>query len=143
MILPDELVALRRFHGHLGPYVVLGYMMGRIGRERFQNRISAVVFSGTRRPLSCLVDGIQFSSCCTLGKGNISVREGGKVKAEFAGEDGSLTLELLPGIKERIDSDVTKENEEAIAMDLYSLPASSLFSITEGGPSPSGKAPKS
>ncbi len=143
MILPDELVALRRFHGHLGPYVVLGYMMGRLGRDRFPDRISAVVFSGTRRPLSCLVDGIQFSSCCTLGKGNISVREEGRVRAEFAGEDGSLTLELQPGIKERIDSDVTKENEETIALDLYSLPTSSLFSITEAGPSPSGKAPKS
>ena len=82
--LPDEMLALKKFHGHLGPYAVLGYRMGLIARSTFPERIYAIVHSGTKRPLSCLADGVQMSSCCTLGKSNITVMEDGEARVEFS-----------------------------------------------------------
>ncbi|MDD1765323.1 MAG: formylmethanofuran dehydrogenase subunit E family protein [Methanomassiliicoccales archaeon] len=140
--LPGELLALKRFHGHLGPYVVIGYKMGQIGRERIPNRISAVVFTGSKRPLSCTIDGIQFSSSCTLGKNNIVVREENQVKAEFFDEKRLLSVELVEGIRERIDATTTKDNEELVALDLFTASYSELFRITEGESAQSGRVLK-
>lgn len=140
--LPEELEALKRFHGHLGPYVVIGHRMGQIGRERFPNNIWAVVFTGTKRPLSCTVDGIQFSSQCTLGKGNITVREENTVKAEFFDEKRLLSIELAEGIRERIDATTAKNNEELIALDLYMANPTDLFKITEGESAQTGRVLK-
>lgn len=137
--LPGELQALKRFHGHLGPYVVIGYKMGQIGRERFSNRISAVVFTGSKRPLSCTIDGIQFSSSCTLGKNNIVVREENQVKAEFFDEKRLLSVELVVGIRERMDATTTRDNEEQVALDLFLAPSNELFRIIEGESAQSGR----
>ena len=38
-VIPEELRGLERFHGHLGPYVVLGMRMGMITRAKFPQRI--------------------------------------------------------------------------------------------------------
>jgi formylmethanofuran dehydrogenase subunit E len=140
--LPDELEALKRFHGHLGPYVLIGYRMGQIGRERFPHSIWAVVFTGLKRPLSCTIDGIQFSSSCTLGKGNITVREGNAVKAEFFDENRLLSIDLIDGIRERIDATTTKDNEESIALDLYTASPTQIFKIIEGESAQSGRVLK-
>ena len=140
--LPDELEALKRFHGHLGPYVLIGYRMGQIGRERFPNNIWAVVFTGTKRPLSCTIDGIQYSSSCTLGKGNITVREENLVKAEFFDERRLLSIDLIDGIRERIDATTMRDNEELIALDLYMAPPTELFKITEGESAQTGRVLK-
>lgn len=137
--LPDELQALKKFHGHLGPYAVLGYRMGLAARQRFPNRIWAIVHSGTKRPLSCLADGIQMSSCCTLGKNNIIVKEDDEARVEFS--DGMIQIEYstLPSVRSRIDGKCTHDNEEEMAMELYTAPMDSLFVLTEGRSAPFGK----
>ena len=90
--LDDEpLLLLERFHGHLGPYVVLGYRMGRFARKFLGKNpfgLRAEVFTGSTPPISCLVDGIQVGSGCTLGKGNVSIKEGGIAQVHFITDDG-------------------------------------------------------
>jgi len=140
--LPDELEDLKRFHGHLGPYVVVGYKMGLIGREVFPDKISAVIYTGTKRPLSCIIDGVQFSSCCTLGKGNVAVREDGVAKTEFYDENKLLEITLFENVRSRIDATVTSDNEEMIAFDLFTADPSDLFRITEGESTQSGRVVK-
>src|SRR2546421_2104922 len=73
MDLPPKLADLQRFHGHLGVYVTLGLRMGEIGKRRFGHYkgLHARVESQPEPPMRCVVDGIQFSSGCTMGKGNI------------------------------------------------------------------------
>ncbi|HTY47853.1 MAG TPA: formylmethanofuran dehydrogenase subunit E family protein [Methanomassiliicoccales archaeon] len=129
--LPDELKQLKRFHGHLGPYVVVGYRMGLIARHRLEGKLWAVSFTGPKPPMSCVVDGIQFSSGCTLGKGNISIQERGEAKAHFFNEKQLLEIALRPEIKERIDSTMNRETEEIVAMGLYNEREETLFAVTE------------
>ena len=72
------LADLEKFHGHLGPYVIIGFKMGQIannklGKDPFCKK--AITWTGKNPPVSCIIDGIQLSSGCTLGKGNIIVKK--------------------------------------------------------------------
>ena len=67
------------FHGHLGPFLVLGYMAGEIAKEILKPKnefdLHAEVILPLKRPYTCVVDGVQCSTKCTLGKLNIELRE--------------------------------------------------------------------
>ena len=128
--LPEELRQLKKFHGHLGPFVVIGYRMGAIARKKLEGKIEAVVFTGTKVPLSCIVDGIQFASSCTLGKGNISVLEKEEAKAHFVSDRLLVEIKLHDEVRQRIESTCTRDVEEAMALGLFSEPDATLFSIT-------------
>ena len=133
MFLEETLRQIERFHGHLGPYVVIGYKMGEIanqilGKNPFSKH--AVVWTGTQPPLSCIVDGIQISSGCTLGKGNISIKLDGIAKAQFTNKDGKkIEIILKSDVKEEIDTSVTEENMIGFSEKLYQRSDNELFDI--------------
>ena len=67
-----------RFHGHDGPFLALGYQLGKYLSKQLKPRgIMGLRISAhlrNRKPYTCLLDGIQCSTFATLGKGNIRVR---------------------------------------------------------------------
>jgi formylmethanofuran dehydrogenase subunit E len=130
MEIPEEIRQLKRFHGHLGPFVVVGYRMGTIARQTMEGRISATVFTGSKVPLSCIIDGIQFASSCTLGKGNISVHENDQAKALFVNDRFLVEIRLHDEVRQRIESTCTREIEETMALGLLSEPEADLFNVT-------------
>ena len=127
------------FHGHLGPYLVLGLRMGlfanRILQPRGLHDISATVWTQRSPPESCLLDGIQVSSGCTLGKGNLRVKNTSRIQARFRKGNHSLlmkpteeTAKMLCSVSGR-----TTENKlEALAVHLGSMPDSDLFVVKHG-----------
>jgi formylmethanofuran dehydrogenase subunit E len=129
--LPDELIPLKRFHGHLGPYVVIGYRMGKLARQRFEGKMTAVVFTGKHPPMSCLIDGVQFTTGCTLGKNNIVVRDGDLPAVHFIDSTRTLEIRLLDSERVRIDSIMTKHNEEKLSVDILNADEKDLFWVTE------------
>jgi formylmethanofuran dehydrogenase subunit E len=129
MELPADLAALQAFHGHLGVYVTVGLRMGQIGRQEFGHYkgLHATVTSVPKPPMLCVVDGIQFSSGCTMGKANISVVAGEEPSVTFAKDDRHLRISLRPGIRERIDREMSKEKELEQSLFYYRLPEADLF----------------
>ena len=129
----ETLKLIENFHGHLGPYVVLGYRMGLIANEKLGNDAfckNAIVMTGNKPPISCIVDGIQLSSGCTLGKGNINVENKGLAKAIFSNKKGEkIAIRLKDEIKNDIDKNVTEENMINYTIDLYSKDDSQLFKL--------------
>ncbi|MHA1725915.1 MAG: formylmethanofuran dehydrogenase subunit E family protein [Promethearchaeota archaeon] len=88
---------IREFYGHLDPHVILGARMAilsnrLLGDDLFKKHIK--VYTGHSPPKSCLVDGIQFFSSCTLGKNNIGILNEGISKAIFTLENTELIIEL-------------------------------------------------
>lgn len=78
--------AATAFHGHLGPWLALGLRAGLrarrvLGQDPF--RLKAAVRCPARTPWSCFLDGVQFGSGCTLGKGNIRHIRARRVNVEF------------------------------------------------------------
>ena len=124
---------IEKFHGHLGPYVVIGYKMGLIanrilGNDSFSKNV--IVWTGINPPISCIIDGIQMSSGCTLGKGNISINHENIAKAEFINKNGKKVKILLKSdIKNEIDNLLTKDNIIEFSEKLYNKNDNELFEI--------------
>lgn len=66
-----------RFHGHDGPFLALGYRLGKFLVKTMKPKgimeLSIGARTQARKPYTCLVDGLQCSTLATLGKGNISI----------------------------------------------------------------------
>lgn len=134
MDLPDELSALQSFHGHLGVYVTLGLRMGAIGKRRFGHYkgLSATVRSRPEPPMRCVLDGIQFSSGCTMGKGNIALEAGSEPEVDFEKDGRRLRISLRSGWRERIDREMSKDKELEQSLYYYEIPEREVFEIWEG-----------
>lgn len=128
-----SLEELAKFHGHLGPNIVLGYLMGKYACENLTDdpfSLKATVYCPKKTPESCIVDGVQLGSGCTLGKGNIEIIEDSNIHCEFRTESASLTLTpiAMPPLPERDDD--YELTIERYAEDLYTMDPASLFAIT-------------
>ena len=77
------------FHGHFGPFLVLGvrlgvFGLGRLGVRHGEHRLNIIVGLRRKPPYSCILDGVQVSTGCTLGNGRLMVEESSKVYARFS-----------------------------------------------------------
>jgi formylmethanofuran dehydrogenase subunit E len=131
----ETLRQIERFHGHIGPYAIVGYKMGEIankmlGSDPFSKK--AVAWTGTTPPLSCIIDGLQISSGCTMGKGNILVHQESSPKVQFTNNDGKkIKITLKPAIKQEIDTTVTEENIVSFSEKFYQRTDQELFDISQ------------
>lgn len=114
-------------HGHLGPFLVCGLRMGLLALRELGSTghfdLQATVETGTTPPVSCLIDGIQVATGCTLGKGNIAVVNQGQARATFTRDEHKLSVELRPEVVELI-----KEGDvEALARQVMKMEDEDLF----------------
>ncbi|MGB6031466.1 MAG: nucleoside hydrolase [Bacteroidota bacterium] len=136
VIPPEEY--LRAFHGHLGPYVVLGYRMGSEALVELRSDghfgLSAEVHSILKPPQSCLIDGVQLGSGCTLGKRNISIRANkGAAWALFTSENGeTITIRLRSEIPGLVADLVRSRGVEAAGREMLARSTDELFSKNAG-----------
>ncbi|MFQ5810959.1 MAG: formylmethanofuran dehydrogenase subunit E family protein [Armatimonadota bacterium] len=125
--LPDELQPLKDFHGHLGPFVVIGYLAGVRALEGLRARkyfgISARVECEPEPPQSCLADGVQFAAGCTFGKRNISIHAASDVAVHFENTDTGemLRLTLRQGLAEQTKAWLDELGDEVAALRTYEL----------------------
>lgn len=115
----DDIAILRAFHGHLGPYVMAGMRIGRYALRRLSADphfgIEADVHCPDRPPPSCVLDGIQFASGCTLGKRNIRHHVAEGVTARFRNRNTGqvLVVRLRPEAIRRAVEQMERHNDEA------------------------------
>jgi formylmethanofuran dehydrogenase subunit E len=66
-----------RFHGHNGPFLALGYKLGKYINTRHKPEgimgICIKVRIKPEKPFTCIIDGLQCSTFATYGKGNIQI----------------------------------------------------------------------
>ena len=130
---PEKLVEdAVRFHGHLGPFMVLGLKAGLLankvlGKDYFKSK--AVIKTEPRTPYTCFIDGVQFTTGCTMGKGNIKLEDSeGILTVTFSKSDRSLKLTLRADVLERIKG-VPMEECERVAREILKIPVGELFNI--------------
>jgi formylmethanofuran dehydrogenase subunit E len=77
--------------------------------------IEAHVWCPAATPVSCLLDGIQYATGCTLGKQNIHHHISNRVRAIFTNRDTgqSLALRLRSAAMERAVAEMHAKNDEA------------------------------
>ena len=130
------------FHGHLGPFLVVGVRMGITALQRLETRkgdaaLRAVVSVKRSVPFSCAIDGIQVTTRCTIGNGRLRLRNSSReisTTLEISGRR-RVTVTLKPAKLAELRRAVTKmkvsERLEAIARAVASMPEQELFIIRE------------
>ncbi len=126
---------LAAFHGHLGPFIVIGYRIGIYARDHFCDNpfeLTAKVYCSGTPPQSCLADGIQLGSGCTLGKQNIGIVTSEEIAVEF--EHEGQTLRIVPHPFAIPEGSVGNGQEyearvEALAEAMFGYDDFDLFSI--------------
>lgn len=126
------------FHGHLGPFLALGVRMGLLAKERLGSDgfsgLSAVIETDTHPPMSCIADGIQVSTGCTLGRGKVKMLGLGKPAATFHTGSRHLRLEVKTFLLRYIERELSNKGLEEmreIVEKISAKPDSDLFDVKE------------
>ncbi len=132
-MLPNDLLdAAVKFHGHLGPYLVLGLRAGLIGTNHLGKsyfELRAVVETKGYPPSSCFIDGIQFASGCTIGKTNLEARASSNVSVEFARGDRRVKVTVKEDILASLGHLTSEQQVEAKSREILSKSDGDLFHI--------------
>lgn len=103
-----DLDAAAAFHGHLGPNLVIGIKMGNHAIAVLQPencfKLQTEVHCPARPPVSCIIDGLQLSTGCTMGKKSIEhVVSDGPVKVIVTNTStgNSIAMEVIDGFIEK------------------------------------------
>lgn len=98
--------------------MVIGLRMGLTALNALNNGgwfgLTCVAMLRCSPPDSCVLDGIQSSSGCTMGKNNISVIEGNGVSVTFQSGLKTRQITLKPEIYEKIKKSMSSDAEHTI-----------------------------
>ncbi len=128
------------WHGHFGPFLVLGVKMGIIGMRELEvikgnPKLRVTVMTKPSVPFSCVIDGVQAATQCTLGNRRLRLRNSTKsVSAKFQILEGNtVTVTLNPAkqeeLKELLSKHVRSEEIEKIAHNVVSMSEKELFNL--------------
>ncbi|MFH0738330.1 MAG: formylmethanofuran dehydrogenase subunit E family protein [Candidatus Omnitrophota bacterium] len=123
------------FHGHLGPYLILGILAGEYALKKLNSRkyfgLKVKVSGANKKPKSCLVDGLQLSTGATYGKGNIIKSGGTKIQIVFCAleRNKSIKLELKNNLIKKLEGLKTHRDCEHFAKRLANIKPNNLFDL--------------
>jgi len=122
------------FHGHSGPFLVVGLRMGLAALKQLDAKgwfdLRCRVFLNWRPPDSCVVDGIQTTTGCTMGKRNIEIEEGDGIEAKFTKEGSRLKIVLKQRMLDRLRAAQTDDEAETLIAELRDTPGECLFDLS-------------
>jgi formylmethanofuran dehydrogenase subunit E len=124
-----------RFHGHLGPYLVLGILAGELALKKLRLRkyfgLEVRVWGANKKPESCYIDGLQLSTGCTYGKGNIRKLNGTIIKTEFRNRNNKkIILRFKDNLVQKLKGTKSYRDSELLAKRLYKTEHNELFTLT-------------
>jgi len=124
------------FHGHLGPYLVLGLLAGELALKKLRCRkyfgLKVKVWGANKKPKSCLIDGLQLSTGATYGKGNMQKIKAKTIQIVFQTikENKKLKMRLNNEIIQELEKLKGHKNSEIYAKLLYKNSPAKIFNLT-------------
>lgn len=125
-----------KFHGHLGPYLILGILAGELALKQLKTKkyfgLAVKVWGADKKPKSCLIDGLQLSTGATYGKGNIQKIKGDRIKVSFYNLENNkkINLHFKKGFIKKLDSLRGHKDSEIFAKELYKTRPLRIFDPT-------------
>lgn len=129
------------FHGHLGPFLVIGVRMGLVGLRNLgvsQDVRQLLIMASLplRVPFSCIIDGLQVTTKCTVGNRRLSIKDSAKIQAEFARNDNgqkivvALNEAVFKKLKPQLLQETLSDKEvRELAWKIAAIPEDELFVI--------------
>ncbi len=129
------------FHGHLGPFLTIGVRIGLIGLEKISTDRSesfTVMASLPHRvPFSCIIDGIQVSTNCTVGNQRLSLNDSPHIQVVFKRKDKgqkvivALNQATFEKLKSQLLQNALRDEEvRELAWKVAEIPENELFIVT-------------
>ena len=122
-----------RFHGHLGPYLILGILAGEIALKKLKCKkyfgLQVKVWGVNKKPKSCLIDGLQLSTGATYGKGNIKKFSAAHIKIEIIASEKKkkIIFRLKDNLVRKLEELKTHKDSELFAQEIYKKDVSQIF----------------
>ncbi len=127
-------------HGHLGPFLVIGVRLGligirKLGLEKNDEKLHVTAMLKNAVPFSCVLDGIQVTTKCTIGNKRIRLKNSPGIAAKFEHSKGrQVTVEVKPTAFERLKNEllresISSEKVQKLAQAVASMPEKELFII--------------
>jgi formylmethanofuran dehydrogenase subunit E len=120
------------FHGHLGPFLVLGLMMSKTAC-RFLKQISSVrVKTRLEPPCSCVLDGVQVATKCTLGNTKLFFEKSqSEISGEFRGEGKKILIVCKKKFLETLENRMKRKEKtvEEEALNIAEINYEEIFDI--------------
>lgn len=125
------------FHGHLGPFLVIGVRMGQLAKANLNpNAKGNKVLKVTVKipfftPFSCVLDGIQITTNCTVGNQKLEIENSQKeITAVFKLQNSKRPLKVL--VNQKIVQELTKNivqgiSNEELAWKIATMPKNQLL----------------
>jgi len=139
-VLAEKISNAVNFHGHLGPFLVIGVRMGVIGMRELKLRSNDGKLLVTAHlkysiPISCVLDGLQVITRCTTGNQKLRLIDSSNIAAKFTLNNGKeVTVEVDFAVYNKLKSQLLSENNspkevEHLAHLIASMPEEDLFII--------------
>jgi len=107
------------FHGHLGPFLVIGVRAGliglmKLGIEKGDPKLAATVMLKNSVPFSCILDGVQIATGCTVGNRRLRFEDSSSVAFRFENKNGrQVEIEVNSATVSKLIEQLSAENVEA------------------------------
>lgn len=117
----NDLKLAKSFHGHLGPFLALGMVMGSHALAALKARkhfgVHVIVHCSPKPPMSCIVDGLQLSTGATYGKRNIDLVPSEQIMVEVCNTDTGerLCMMVKESAVERMQGWLNEAGDEGAA----------------------------
>lgn len=133
---PSTMEELERFHGHLGPFVVLGSHMGEYAVTKYDMPryfgVTVEVECPAIPPEACLIDGLMVSTGATYGKKNIHHTHAKEIRViisdDATGAEAIFSLKpsTLAMLKQLKEGDMSPEE---LGEKCFAMKAEELFDV--------------
>jgi len=130
---------IKRTHGHVGPWNVLGWRIGRAALREFdtkwgRHKLDVICYVPLRTPYSCIADGLTVGTGNTLGRLDLRLAE--VFSLDFIhvcvkrrdGEGSALTFKPVDKYLRHIDA-VEPEHLEEFSQECSKMAESDLFEV--------------
>lgn len=144
---PDWLKRAARYHGHLGPWVTVGAMIGHDAVRRLETRgfweidvTSWMPIERQQPPQACILDGLQATSGATIGKQNIRFAVPPRtvedewpsvavIRHAAPGHPAAGLIYRLTPLLREIMSEIKLDRLEAVARDIADRTVDDMFDV--------------
>jgi len=128
-------------HGHFGPFLTLGVRMGlvglrELGADEEDTRLHVTVMLEYALPFSCILDGVQTVTKCTVGNKRLAWKESKEIGAIFLIRNSGRQVEVrtrptvVQELRRRLNERQPLDKEvQQLALDIASRPEKELFLV--------------
>ena len=124
-------------HGHLGPFLIIGVRIGETAKRMLEvesnEKLRATVKIPLKTPFSCILDGIQSTTQCTVGNQKLKIENSQReITVQFKLENSNNILKI--GVNQQIIEELKQKfsqgaTNQELAWKIVELPENQLFSI--------------